>query len=44
MVPKDSGGAPHIKIVAPCIPNANSTMCICYGGAFSLSYKKIELT
>jgi hypothetical protein len=44
MVPKDSGGAPHDQIVALCIPNANSTMCICYAGAFSLSYEGLEFT
>jgi hypothetical protein len=36
LVPIDGGGAPYNLNFALCIPKANSTMCICYGGALSL--------
>jgi hypothetical protein len=36
LVPIDGGGAPYNLNLAPYIPKANSTMCICYGGALSL--------
>jgi hypothetical protein len=36
LVPIDGGGAPYSLNLALCIPKANSTMCICYGGALSL--------
>jgi hypothetical protein len=37
LVPIDGGGAPYNRNLALCIPEANLTMCICYGGALSLS-------
>jgi hypothetical protein len=36
LVHTDGGGAPYNLNLALCIPKANSTMCICYGGALSL--------
>jgi hypothetical protein len=39
LVPIDGGGAPYNLNFALCIPKANSSMCICYGGALSLFIK-----
>jgi hypothetical protein len=36
LVPIDGGGAPYNLNRALCIPKANSTMCIRYGGALLL--------
>jgi hypothetical protein len=43
LVPIDGGGAPYNLIFALCIPKANSTMCICYGGALSLFNRYLAL-
>jgi len=43
LVSIDGGGAPYNLIFALCIPKANSTMCICYGGALSLFNRYLAL-